>query len=343
MPVLVPKSLRISNESGRDGTTKETSVYGYDLLYGTSYASYVAPTGAWNFVWFQAADGSIKQARWYGEWSITTILAPGIAVLHTPLSAILWGPQDTIRLYYLNPQFELQEWCWDTKNGSDNKYGGALNGAGVRVAPYSKLGAIAFGDFNLRVYYQGTNNKIEEYAYGGGQGWRKGATLPGDALPGTYLSFVNRNAWDASPPSIRGYFQTVTGSLAEQVWESGGGWTIGNFSIPSAPFLTPIAATSSAEKDFPKIHVYWLSVDSTIIESVNWRGWRAPKEIDNINIVNGHISATSFTRGDKNVDVRIYGTAQLNVLFERISRYSVWEKIHSISVGREVTLEVLGA
>ncbi|KAK6511761.1 hypothetical protein TWF481_000667 [Arthrobotrys musiformis] len=344
MPVLVPRSLRVSSNSGKDGTTKEECVYGYDLLYRTSYAAYISPTGAWNLVYSQASDGSIKQARWYGEWTITTILAPGKAVLFTPLTALLWGPQDTIRLYYLNPQFELQEWCWDTRNGTDNKYDGALNAAKVKVAPYSKLAAISFGGANLRVYYQGNNNKLEEYTFGGGQGWKKGATLPGNALPGTYLSFVNRNAWDASPPSIRGYFQTVNGALAEQVWESNTSWQIGQFSIPSAPFLTPIAATSSLEKDYPKIHVYWLSVDSTIIEAINWHGWRAPKEIDNISIVKGDIAATSFTRDDKTVDVRIYGTAQLNVLFERIFRYGVWEeKIHSISVGREITLEVLGA
>ncbi|KAK6529372.1 hypothetical protein TWF281_008548 [Arthrobotrys megalospora] len=344
MPVTVPRSLRVSTNSGKEGTTKEECVYGYDLLYRTSYAAYIAPTGAWNLVYFQASDGSIKQARWYGEWVITTIIAAGKAVAHTPLSALLWGPQDTVRVYYLSPQYELQEWCWDTKGGTDNKYDGALNAAKVKVAPYSKLGAISFGGSNLRVYYQGPNNSIEEYTFGGGQGWKKGATLPGDALPGTYLAYVNRNPWDASPPSIRGYFQTVTGALAEHVWETDQGWSLGNFSISSAPFLTPIAATCSPQQDFPKIHVYWLSVDNTIIESTNWHGWNAPKEIDNISVVKGDIAATSFTRDDKSVDVRIYGTAELNVLFERIFRLGVWEeKIHSISVGREITIEVVGA
>ncbi|KAK6353902.1 hypothetical protein TWF730_008324 [Orbilia blumenaviensis] len=343
MPILVPRSQRISTNSGKEGTTHEQVVYGYDLLFRSSYAAVIAPTGAWNLVYFQAADGSIKQARWYGEWTVTTILAPGRAVLHTPLTLLLWGPQDAVRLYYLNPNFELQEWCWDTRNGTDRKYDGALNGARVKVAPYSKLGAISFGGANLRVYYQGANNKIEEYTFGNSS-WRKGATLPGDALPGTSLSFVNRNKWDAGTPSIRGYFQTVTGALAEHVWESAGGWRLGQFSIGSAPFLTPIAATSSPEKDFAKIHVYWLTVDNTILESVNWHGWKEPREIDNISIVNGNISATSFTRDDKTVDVRIYGTAQLNVLFERIFRYGVWEeKIHSISVGREITLDAVGA
>ncbi|KAF3311926.1 hypothetical protein TWF173_007598 [Orbilia oligospora] len=342
MPVEFPKSLRASSHSSEGGTTKEEDIYGYELLYRSAFASYVAPTGAWNLVWFQAADGSIKQARWYGEWVISTVLAPGKALQGTPLTALLWGPQDTVRLYYLSPQFELQEWCWDTKNGADNKYDGALNAAKVKVAPYSKLGAISFGGANLRVYYQGANNKLEEYTFGGGQGWKKGATLPGDPLPGTYISFVNRNKWDANPPSIRGYFQTVTGSLAEQVWETGG-WKIGQFVIPAAPFLTPISATASPEKDFPKIHVYWLSVESTIIESVNWHGWKAPKQIDNISVVKADISATSFTRDDGTVDVRIYGTAQLNVLFERIFRYGVWEeKIHSISVGKEIPIEVVG-
>ncbi|KAK6335145.1 hypothetical protein TWF718_010583 [Orbilia javanica] len=343
MPVLVPKSLRVSTASGPTGTTQEQCVHGYDLLYRTNYASYIAPTGAWNLVWFQAADGSIKQARWYGEWVITTIIESGKALHHTPLTALLWGPQDTFRLYYLNPQFELQEWCWDTKGGTDNKYDGALNAAKVKVAPYSKIAAISFGGANLRVYYQDANNKIEEYTFGGGSNWKKGATLPGEALPGTSLAFVNRNKWDANPPSIRGYFQTASGGLAEQVWEHNSNWQLGDFAIPSAPFLTPITATCSPEDDFPKIHVYWLTVDSTINEAVNWKGWKATKVIDNITIVDGGFSATSFTRDNKAVDVRIYSTAQLNVLSERIFRGGVWEtNIPTITVGRELIIPVLG-
>ncbi|KAF3920568.1 hypothetical protein ABW20_dc0110562 [Dactylellina cionopaga] len=332
MPVLVPRGKRASSNSGPDGTTSEECVYGYDLLYRTSYAS---------IVYFQASDSSLKMARWYGDWEITEVVAAGKAVLGTPLAATMWGPQDNFRLYYLSPEFELREWCWDTQNG-DERYDGALNNANVKVAPYSKLSAFAFRGANLRLYYQGVDNKIEEYTYGGN--WKKGATLPGDPLPGTNLAYVNRQPSEQPTPSIRGYFQTVSGGLAEHAWERRSGWGLGDFAIQSAPFLTPIAATVSQENNFPKVLVYWLSVEDTILQMYNWRGWSDTDEVDSVSVVRGNITASSFVRDNGTVDVRVYATNSLNILAERTFRNGVWEgDISAISVGEEVTIEVVGA
>jgi len=342
MPVQVPKDQRISSSSGSSGTTAEKAVYGIDLLYRTSYAANIAPTGAWNLVYFQATDGSIKLARWYGSWTITTIVPAGKALYHTPLASAIWGPQDTFRLYYLSPEFYLREWAWDTANGTDNKYDGALNAKNVKVAPYSKLSAISFKGPELRVYYQSTDNKIQEQTYNPTNGWQKGATLPGSPLAGTNLAFVNRNDYNAAAPSIRGYFQTDNGGLAEQVWEVGG-WGIGDFVVSAAPFLTPISATVSVLQNFPKVFVYWLNVENLVIQQTNWHGWSKAEAVDTVSIVDGNISATSFPRDTNNVDVRVYGTGILNILAEKIFRGGVWEKgIGSVSVGNDVTLDVVG-
>ncbi|KAF3916218.1 hypothetical protein AA313_de0209604 [Arthrobotrys entomopaga] len=335
MPVQIPKSQAT-------GSTAETAVYDIDLLYRTAYASNIATTGAWNLVYFQATDGSIKLARWYGSWSITTIVPAGKALYHTPLASTMWGPQDTFRLYYLSPDFYLREWAWDTANGADSKYDGALNSANVKAAPYSKLSVISFKGPQLRVYYQSTDNKIQEQTYSPNAGWQKGATLPGSPLAGTNLAFVNRNDYNADAPSIRGYFQTDTGSLAEEVWEVGG-WSIGGFSVSGAPFLTPISATVSKVQNFPKIFVYWTDVHNLVIEQTNWHGWSGAAPVDSVAVVDGNISATSFARDNDNVDVRFYATGILNILSEKIFRGGVWEgTIGTIRVGTEVTLPVVG-
>ncbi|KAK6542006.1 hypothetical protein TWF694_007777 [Orbilia ellipsospora] len=343
MPVQVPKNQRISSSSGASGTTAEKATYDIDLLYRTAYASNIATTGAWNLVYFQATDGSIKLARWYGNWSITTIVPAGKALYHTPLASTQWGPQDTFRLYYLSPDFLLREWAWDTANGADHKYDGDLNASNVKVAPYSKLSVISFKGPELRVYYQSTDNKIQEQTYNPTNGWQKGATLPGTPLAGTNLAFVNRNDYNADAPSIRGYFQTSTGGLAEQVWEVGG-WGIGDFAVASAPFLTPITATVSNLQNFPKIFVYWLDVQNLVIQQTNWHGWSGAAAVDTVSVVDGFISATSFARDTDNVDVRVYGTGILNILAEKIFRGGVWETtIGTVPVGTEVTLDVVGA
>ncbi|KAF3931503.1 hypothetical protein ABW19_dt0205381 [Dactylella cylindrospora] len=341
MPVLVPKHQRVSSQSDPSGTKKEKCVYGYELLQGTDYASLIATTGAWNIVYFQAADGSLKQARWYGSWTVTEIIPAGKAARNTPLAAVMWGPQNTFRLYYLSPEYELREYCWDS---NDSKYDGALNQQRVKVAPYSKLSAIVWTGVNLRVYYQDPNNRIQEYSYQGKQGWSKGASLPGDALPGTSLAYVNRRKFDEPNPSIRGYFQTLDGGLAEHVCDSAN-WTIGEFLHDEATFLTPITATVSMENNSPKIFVYWLSVNETILQSTNHRSWSKPEQIDTVSVAEGSkFSATSFTRDDGSVDVRVYATNSLNILSERIYRYGKWEKEQpAITVGKEVILEVIGA
>ncbi|KAF3936991.1 hypothetical protein ABW19_dt0209107 [Dactylella cylindrospora] len=308
MPIAVPRNKKFSDQAGEDGTTNvEKHTYDVHLLWRGEYASLVASDASFMKVFFQNSWGELFELHWERpdcKWlfrSIAKTDGPLAAALYTPLSAIMWEDKH-IRLYYLSPKYELRELCIEGGAASSSISGGKLNESNVVVASYSGLSACCWsagGGVGIRLYYQGLNDRIEEYCYGGGN-WVKGATLQGDALPGSSLAFVNR-ALDR--PSIRGYWQDADGSIREHVWESG--WKTGQFGQESAPYRVPLAATVSNVDATPKIRLYRLTVNDTIREFYHdGSAWQVPRDVDSISVIPGaRLTACSRAAGGDSDEV----------------------------------------
>ncbi|KAI0422584.1 fucose-specific lectin [Xylaria grammica] len=123
--------------------------------------------------------------------------------------------------------------------GQSGWWGGALNKLKFRVAAASKVAAVYWSNnYNIRVYAQGPDNKIQELVYDNSSGWRKGAILP-VAEDGSSLAAVR---WEKEGQScLRVYYRASDSTVKEHCYENSR-WFSGEFNIPEIPPYASITA-----------------------------------------------------------------------------------------------------
>jgi len=198
----------------------------------------------------------------------------------TPLAAITYSGGKQIRVYYLDTNYFVQEYCF-----TDNKwYQGEVNKLGARAVPSAGLAAAAFGvdvhgvgekGVHIRVYYQdATTNRVEELANDGS--WYKGKLEINDALGATDLAAVAY--WFQDQTQIRVYYQDRGLSLREYGYNKTG-WFKGAFNPGQATAHTPLAALAFSSV---QLQVYYRNLKGEIVYVKNTGSWGTPIVIKDI-------------------------------------------------------------
>ncbi|PBK60954.1 fucose-specific lectin [Armillaria solidipes] len=230
-------------------------------------------------VFYQNPSGGILKAQsehldglWGGEptGSSSPIFK---AMLYTPLAAISFnsGKGKEVRVYYLDEQYFLQEYCYSADTGK--WFPGELGNMKIQAATNTSIAAIQSVDFmgvvHIRVYCQDiTSGAIKEFCNDGH--WFRGEVLP-VALSGSSLAAV---AYPWKGLQIRLYYQTVDLSIKEHCKDKGGKWFPGKSDFGKAPGCVPISALGYGTGDGGfKLHVYWRNLENKIVTMKNTGSW----------------------------------------------------------------------
>jgi len=139
-----------------------------------------------------------------------------------------------VRVYYLDHQYIIQEYCYTEGKGW---FAGQIGETNTRTSTNSRIGAVQYGGVHVRVYYQRENylssnaihllkhreeagsQAIKELCHDG-LNWYEGALcLPG-AFGGTSIAAVVCHL----DGQLRVYYQTEDLSLREHCHDSKGWW-----------------------------------------------------------------------------------------------------------------------
>ncbi|QYT06300.1 hypothetical protein H0G86_013158 [Trichoderma simmonsii] len=173
-------------------------------------------------VYFQDIDGIVCEAicfdggqEWQQRQPEDKIAR---AKRYSPLAATAWQEfaghrQTRVHVYFINEENLLQERVWDPiSNWTD----GALNALKVEIAPSSQLSATSWGDGNIMLCYQGSDNSIHILdGWAHDAVWKRGTTLE-QADSDSPLSVINFEHLGFR--SARLYFK-LDGLIREACWD----------------------------------------------------------------------------------------------------------------------------
>ncbi|KAK0430772.1 fungal fucose-specific lectin-domain-containing protein [Armillaria borealis] len=161
----------------------------------------------------QPGGGKLQSEHLDGLWGGGPSKDPIFnAVLFTPLAALNFNGGKEVRVYYLDEQYFLQEYCYSADQG--RWFPGELGGMEIRAATNASIAAMQYtyaeGGVHIRVYCQGK------------EGCRTSsrATLP-VALSGSSLAAV---AYWKNGPQLLVYYQTDDLSIKEHCIDEHGKW-----------------------------------------------------------------------------------------------------------------------
>ncbi|KAK6347332.1 hypothetical protein TWF696_007401 [Orbilia brochopaga] len=197
----------------------------------------------WSYrLYFQDSNGICEASRDTDKWSIKKV--PEVdAAQYTPIAAVSRKGGTDIRLYYLAPDLILREMRYTASRGW---FAGTLDYSKIKVAPNSRIAAVAWSGY-IRVYYQGYNyDRIEELRYadspsnrGSGhiKGWERGASLR-TAVNGSSIAAA---CYTSDRIRIHVFYQDENLNIQELVYD-GAGYVGGALTPTQAPRYTPITA-----------------------------------------------------------------------------------------------------
>lgn len=117
-------------------------------------------------------------------------------------------------------------------------YDGELTGK-YEAAPYGQISAISFqhGDvFRIRIYFQGTDDKVHELCRDNQNPWTLGAEFP-VTVKGTCIA---SSCLAARPNYIWLFFQTPDLKIIEYLYQGSGSWKQGKLRRKAEPLLFAI-------------------------------------------------------------------------------------------------------
>ncbi|KAK0438157.1 fungal fucose-specific lectin-domain-containing protein [Desarmillaria tabescens] len=243
-----------------------------------------ATSGWWNYPitinglqniipWSSVAVTTPKSEHLDGLWGGGPSKDPLFnAVLFTPLAAINFNDGKEIRVYYLDEQYVLQEYCYSADQGK--WFPGELGNMKIQAATNTSIAAMQYGDDRggvyIRVYCQELGSgAIKEFCNNGY--WFRGATLP-VALSGSSLAAVVYS-WNGL--QLRVYYQTDDLSIKEHcINDKSGEWFPGKLDFGKAPGCVPISAIGyGTSNGGAELHVYWRNLDNEIVGTKNTGSW----------------------------------------------------------------------
>ncbi|KAK0184055.1 fungal fucose-specific lectin-domain-containing protein [Armillaria mellea] len=281
-------------------------------------------------VFYQQPDGGILQSEhldglWGGGLSKDPIFN---AVLFTPLAAINFnsGKEASIRVYYLDEQYILQEYCYSADKG--RWFPGELGDMKIQAATNTSIAAIQYGDdqggVHIRVYCQElASGAIKELCNDGY--WFRGATLP-DALRGSSIAAV---AYLWSGLQLRVYYQTNDLSIKEHCLNDNSGWFPGKSDFGKTPGYVPISALGYGTSDGgAELHVYWRNLENQIVGTKNTGSWGPVNKV-----VGGLKPGTQFAAAQwsNGKNLRLYYQTADDSVLEMVNDGASW--VNGASVG----------
>ncbi|KAF8957614.1 hypothetical protein BDZ97DRAFT_1669767 [Flammula alnicola] len=131
---------------------------------GSTAAAVLLSGGTATRIYYQAADGAIHEASGSGpavhkrKYNDRVVVAAKCVRINSPIAAVAWKEGDGIRLYFIDKNNLLHEYC-GTSNTSTGFYDGNLTNHKYEAAVNSGLlYAVFTAGPNIRVGYQGANS-----------------------------------------------------------------------------------------------------------------------------------------------------------------------------------------
>ncbi|KAI0742648.1 fungal fucose-specific lectin-domain-containing protein, partial [Daedaleopsis nitida] len=276
-----------------------------DVLPWTNFAVTAPETEHITRLYYQKPLGGIRESvHRNGNWTSDNDL-PFDAAPFTPLAAVTRLSR-VIRLFYLSPEYKLQEACHSKSRGW---YGGGLNALNVQAAKSTSIAAFTFDEppgvyMNIRVYCQESNsNAIKEFRYSNERWSRSTVTFP-TALSGTGLAAI---VYRFEGLQHRIYYQSEDLRILEYC-HGANGWFQGycEFDGGKASSHTPICALYLRAAGVV-LDVYWMNTSQEIIHTRQMNGrWNTNK------IVGPLASGSRFAAGlwDGGTYIHVYYQSQ---------------------------------
>jgi hypothetical protein len=141
---------------------------------GTSIGATVFGLGKLR-IYYQGPDNTIREQAWdSSSWYVGQFSAR--APDSASITAISWGSTPHIRVYWQKGAQELSEAAFD---------GGWANPAFIQDAshptpslPATHISSTAWGEINIRVFFQGAGVTLQEWQWVPNRGWSLGAEVP---------------------------------------------------------------------------------------------------------------------------------------------------------------------
>jgi len=228
-------------------------------------------------LFYQLLDGHIEQSTHLkGVWTNQQLTFSPVD--DTPLASITYNKGKEIRVYYLDKDYMVQEYCYTE---GKNWYPGVINQLKAKATPAAGLAAIAYGSdvlgagekgVHIRVYYQEAgSNIVKELANDGS--WHTGDMQITDALGATDLAAVAY--YFQNQTQIRLYYQNRDLALKEH-GHNNSGWFPGAFNPGKATAHTPLSAVAFAEVE---LQVYYRDLQGHVVFIRNTGSWGNPNVI----------------------------------------------------------------
>ncbi|KAF9778045.1 hypothetical protein BJ322DRAFT_1222067 [Thelephora terrestris] len=233
-------------------------------------------------IFFQLLDGQLDLVKHKdGVWAPGEHLAAK-PVDASPFASITYNGGKEVRVYYIDTEYVLQEYCHTDGKGW---YPGEIGLLRAKVTPGSGLAAIVYGPLELgggeepgdhiRVYYQEAgSHTVKELANDGH--WHTGDLNITHAFGGTSLAAVTY--YFDRQTQIRVYYQDQNLGLKEH-GHNGSGWFEGGFNPGPAAAQTPLAALAFGGVE---LQVYWRDLYGRIVFDRNTGSWGGAKAIEPI-------------------------------------------------------------
>ncbi|TAQ86873.1 hypothetical protein B7494_g4792 [Chlorociboria aeruginascens] len=216
-------------------------------------------------IFYQSPDGAIHAfftdnfgAQW-GGGDQQVMVGKDNPMMQTPLSTVMFTDskgQACSRTFYLGKNHDVR--VFGVTGG--RAFDGRVNKGEFIAADYSRVGAIAWtagGHVHLRVYYQATDDHIQEICFDGDRGdtYTKGHAFP-TPLKGTALAFICIPPKSGGGPVLKGYYQHSDLRIMEIIWD--GSWHAGTF-INGNCAVAAQSHISACISSLGQISVYWTN------------------------------------------------------------------------------------
>jgi hypothetical protein len=231
-------------------------------------------------VFYQLLNGITQESRHLdGIWTTEDLsFSP---VDDSPLAAITYNAGKEIRVYFLDTDYVVQEFCYSDGKGW---YRGEIGKQGAKASPASGLAAIAYGSdvlgagekgVHIRVYYQeASSNDIAELANDGY--WHAGELRIADALGATKLAAVAY--YFQNQTQIRVYYQD-RGLYIKEHGHNDSGWFKGALNAGQITAHSPIAAVVFGDV---QLQVYYRDTRGRVVFVKNTGAWSGANVIEGI-------------------------------------------------------------
>lgn len=229
-------------------------------------------------LFYQLTDEHIEQSRHLkGVWTNEQLVFSPVAA--TPLASITYNKGKEIRVYYLDKDYMVQEYCYSQDKGK--WYAGEINKLKAKATPAAGLAAIAYGSdvlgagekgVHIRVYYQEAGSHIVKELANDGS-WHTGEMQINNALGATNLAAVSY--YFQNQTQIRVYYQDRDLNVKEH-GHNNKGWFTGAFNPGKAKARTPISAIAFADVE---LQVYYRVPKGQVVYVKNTGSWGHPNVI----------------------------------------------------------------